>query len=92
MNQAHTKIMCSKLIKEEESLTDWLWQRAEASGYLEQALNTKLIQGIKNGNLHPESYGPFMVQDYAYQEEAAILFERAEEDIKRLDIQDQQFT
>lgn len=55
-----------------------MWEAALRKGYMQEALDTKFIQGIKNGNLHPEIYGSFMVQDYAYQEEAALLFEKAE--------------
>lgn len=58
----------------QESLSARLWEAAEKQGYLLEGLNTKFIQGIKKGNLHPEIYGSFMVQDYAYQEEAAVLF------------------
>ena len=36
-----------------DSLTDRLWKAADKTGYLQEGLNTKLIQGIKAGDLHP---------------------------------------
>ncbi len=48
----------------EDSISWKLWLACE--GIAKEALASEYIQGVKNGDLHPDNYGQYTVQDAAY--------------------------
>lgn len=52
--------------KEKETFITELWNKCVELGLPKLAVETKWIQGIRNGNLDPDNYGRYTVQDVGY--------------------------
>ena len=68
------------------TFTEKLWNACLETGLPELATKTKWIQGIKNGNLDPDDYGKYSVQDVGYCYYARNNWIAAMEKTKEYDI------
>ena len=62
-----------------------LWDRCLKAGLPQLAVQTKWIQGIKNGDLNPNNYGRYTVQDVGYCQRATDNWKTAKDKSKDYD-------
>eukprot|EP01084_Bolivina_argentea_P176826 305929_1 len=62
-----------------------LWDKCVKTGLPMLAVQTDWIQGIKNGNLNPDNYGRYTVQDIGYCQRAKDNWSTAADKAKRYD-------